>query len=111
MIRSTQMRKSRRRVSYNMTLGHGSIHKKVGDMMGGQIMDLEWIRAWREAEATGMEKGLEKGIEEGKAEGIEIFIADKKEDGIPDEIIKEKLKKYYKLSDEELRNYFPEEES
>ena len=84
---------SMRRVSYNMTLGHEKVHKKVGDMMGGQIMDLEWIKAWRAAEAEGVKKG------------IDIFIADKRDDGVPEEKIREKLKKYYKLEDAEIDVY------
>ncbi len=92
---------SMRRVSYNMTLGYEKVHKKVGDMMGGQIMDLEWIKAWRAAEAEGETKGEKKGREE----GIDIFIADKREDGIPEEKIREKLKKYYGLEDAEIDNY------
>ncbi len=84
---------SMRRMAYNVTEGHGTIQEKVGDMMGGQIMELDWIKAWREAEA------------EGKAKGIAIFIADKREDNIPDEVIKEKLKKYYHLTDEEAEGF------
>ena len=88
---------SMRRVSYNMTLGHEKVHKKVGDMMGGQIMDLEWIRAWRAAEA--------EGREECRKEDIDIFITDKREDGVPEEKIREKLKKYYGLEDAEIDVY------
>ena len=66
---------------------------RVGDMMGGQIMDLEWIKAWRAAEAEGVKKG------------IDIFITDKREDGITEEKIREKLKKYYGLEDAEIDTY------
>ena len=84
---------SMRRVAFNVTEGHGTVQEKVGEMMGGQIMELDWIKAWRKAEA------------EGRAEGISIFIADKREDNIPDEVIKEKLKKYYHLTDEEADGF------
>ena len=48
---------SMRRVSYNMTLGHETVQKKVGDMMGGQIMDLEWIRVWKDGKTEGKKEG------------------------------------------------------
>ncbi len=39
------------RVSFNLTKKHVMIQKKVGDIVGGQILDLEWIRFWEEAKA------------------------------------------------------------
>ncbi len=52
------------RVAYNMTLGHGTVNTKVGEIMGGQYKELEWIKAWREAEAKGKAEGKAEGAEE-----------------------------------------------
>ena len=56
----------------------------------------------------------EEAFNEGRAEGstatrtedIKIFISDKREDGISDERIKERVKKYYGLDDSELGKFF-----
>ena len=61
--------------------------------MGGQVIELDVIKAHRE------------GIAEGIAEGIEIFIKDKLEDEIPVEIIQKKLEKNYCLKPEEAKEY------
>ena len=98
-----------RRVAYNMMSGHEGARKKVGEMMGGQIMDLEWIRAWKEAEAKGEAKGRTEGEAKGKAEAIAIFIADKREDGISEDVIREKLMRLYKLTDEDADGYLAKE--
>ena len=103
-----------------MTEGHGTVQEKVGEMMGGQIMELDWIKAWRKAEAEGREEGRAEGREEGRAEGraegstetrtedIKIFISDKREDNIPDDRIKEKLMKHYNLTEKEAEGYLKE---
>lgn len=98
-----------RRVAYNMMSGHEGAQKKVGEMMGGQIMDLEWIRAWKEAEAKGEAKGRTEGEAKGKAEAIAIFITDKREDGISEDVIREKLMRLYKLTDEDADGYLAKE--
>ncbi len=89
---------SMRRVAFNVTEGHGTVQEKVGEMMGGQIMELDWIKAWRKAEA--------EGRAEGRVEDIKIFISDKREDGKSDDEIRERLKKYYGLDDSELGKFF-----
>ena len=111
---------SMRRVAFNVTEGHGTVQEKVGEMMGGQIMELDWIKAWRKAEAEGRAEGREEGRAEGRAEGwaegstetrtedIKIFISDKREDNIPDDRIKEKLMKHYNLTGKEADGYLKE---
>ena len=42
----------------------------------------------------------EEGIEEGLEQGITIFIVDKREDGVSDDMIRIRLKKHYGLPDE-----------
>lgn len=46
------------KVAYKMTMKRENVQERVGDIMGGKVMDLEVIRAHRD------------GIAEGKAEGI-----------------------------------------
>ena len=43
--------------------------------------------------------------EEGRSEAIRIFVSEKRDDGVSDEVIKAKLKKYYKLGEEEIGAY------
>ena len=84
-------------------------------MMGGQIMELDWIKAWREAEAEGRAEGRAEGKAEGstetRTEDIKIFISDKREDNIPDDRIKEKLMKHYNLTVKEAEGYLKESRS
>ena len=65
--------------------------------MGGQVIELDVIKAHRE--------GIAEGKAEGKAEGIGIFIKDKLEDEMPVEIIRKKLEKNYNLKPEEAMAY------
>ena len=61
----------------------------------------------------GREKGREEGLERGRAEGLEKglekgirgFILDKLEDGVEKEIILDKLKRVYGLSQDEAEKY------
>ena len=64
---------------------------------------------WRESmREEGREEGEAIGEARGKAEGIRIFIADKREDNIPDDRIKEKLMKHYNLTGKEAEGYLKE---
>ena len=51
----------------------------------------------------------EEGIEEGLEKGILIFIADKREDGVSDDVIRTRLKKHYDLPDEKIDSYLSAE--
>ena len=81
------------KVAYNLTRKKEKVQGKVVEVMGGQVIELDVIKAHRE------------GIAEGKAEGIGIFIKDKLEDEIPVEIIRKKLEKNYNLNPEEAMAY------
>ncbi|XME01522.1 hypothetical protein QYZ88_012515 [Lachnospiraceae bacterium C1.1] len=70
-----------------------NIQKKVGDLMGGHVIDLPEFKIYDNGKADGI------------AEGIRIFIEDKLEDGIPEETIVEKLKKRYDLPEEKAKEY------
>ena len=48
------------RVANKLTANHENIHKKVGDIMGGKVLDLPEIRIYHQ--------GIDKGREEGEAE-------------------------------------------
>ena len=45
--------------------------KKVGDLMGGKVLDLDIIRA----HDAGLEEGREEGIKKGREEGRESTLA------------------------------------
>ena len=92
------------RVAYNLTKNRKKINEKVGDFMGGQVLDLP--------KAEGRIEGRVEGRVEGRAEertvGIRIFIEDKIEDGIPEDRIIEKLTKRYGMTSDEARDHIQE---
>ena len=49
--------------------------KKVGDLMGGKVLDLDIIRAHDAGLEEGREEGIKKGREEGREEGRESTLA------------------------------------
>lgn len=61
--------------------------------MGGQVIELDVIKAHRE------------GMIAERENGIRVFIEDKIEDGISTDIIQQKLEKRYQLSPEEALEY------
>ena len=69
--------------------------------MGGRVLELQEDR-WL---AEGRAKGRAEGRPEGRAEDIEIFITEKRDDQVSDDVIKTKLVKYYKLTEEEAERY------
>ena len=81
---------------------HESIQRKVGDLMGGQVLDLDIIRIKHEAEAIGEARGEVKA----KENGIRILIQDNLEEGKSEEVILEKLMRRYDLKESEARQYF-----
>ncbi len=93
------------RVAYNLTMKRKNIQKKVGDIMGGHVIDLPEFRIYDNGKADGKVVGKAEGRAEERTEGIRIFIEDKLEDGIPEETIVEKLKKRYNLPEEKAKEY------
>ena len=55
------------RVAYKMTVNRKNVQRKVGDLMGGKVLDLEIIRARHE--------GIEKGIAEERKDNIRKLAA------------------------------------
>lgn len=47
------------KVAYKMTMKRENVQKRVGDIMGGRVLDLDIIRVHRE----GVEEGIKEGIE------------------------------------------------
>ena len=85
------------RVAYNLTRKNEIIQGKVGEIMGGEIIEMDVIKAHREGKA--------EGHEEGREEGIRVFIRDKLEDAVPEDIIQKKLEKNYALTPEKAMEY------
>lgn len=81
------------KVAYKLTKKHKNIQEKAGEVMGGQVIDLPEFRIYDE----GMAKGISKGIR--------IFIEDKIEDDVPENIIIEKLKHKYELTEDKAREW------
>lgn len=50
------------KVAYKMTMKRENVQRKVGDIMGGKVLDLEVIKAHRE--------GIEEGETRGEARGL-----------------------------------------
>ena len=57
------------RVAYNFTTNRKNSHKKVGEIMGGQVIDFPEFKIRDEARAEGKAEGKVEGRAEGKAEG------------------------------------------
>ena len=62
-------------VMYKLSMKNENIQRKVGDVMGGKVIDLPEIRAYHQ----GIDKGLAEGRAEGRAEGIATGIAQTEE--------------------------------
>ena len=84
-------------MAYNLTKKNEIIQRKVGEIMGGEIIEMDVIKAHRE--------GMVEGIEEGREEGIRVFIEDKLEDAVSEDIILKKLEKNYGLTAEKAVEY------
>ena len=85
------------RVAYNLTRKNEIIQGKVGEIMGGEIIEMDVIKAHREGKA--------EGREEGREEGIRAFIEDKFEDAVPVDIIQKKLENRFDLTSEKAIEY------
>ncbi|XME02398.1 hypothetical protein QYZ88_017270 [Lachnospiraceae bacterium C1.1] len=117
-------------VAYKLTLKREKIREKVVDVMGGQVLDLPEFKLYDQGKADGRAEGLRdgraEGLRDGRAEGIRegaregraegvragirIFIEDKIEDGVPKNIIIEKVQKRFGLSEKEARDFFSDNE-
>lgn len=69
---------------------------------GRELGRVEGIEIGR---ADGIEIGRADGIEIGRADGIRLFIQDKLEDGITEDVILNKLMKLYSLTKDQANDY------
>ena len=56
------------KVVYKLTMKHDKVQEKVGDVMGGKVLDLPEIRIFHEGKAAGYAEGEAKGEAIGEAE-------------------------------------------
>ncbi|WP_051208022.1 hypothetical protein [Butyrivibrio sp. AE3006] len=78
------------RVAYKLTKKRQNVQRKVGDVMGGKVLDLPEFRIYHQ--------GLEQGIK--------IYIKDKIDDKVPEEKIIEKLIYNFDISPEKAKEYY-----
>ena len=77
------------KVAYNLTRNNENIQGKVDEIIGGQIIELDVIKA----------------RQEGEEKGIRAFIEDKLQDGVAVEIIQKKLERRFKLTQEQAKGF------
>ena len=58
------------RVAYKLTRKQGKVQEKVGEVMGGKILDLPEFRIYDQGKADGLAEGRADGLAKGKAEGL-----------------------------------------
>ncbi|MCR5702699.1 MAG: hypothetical protein K6G76_11220 [Lachnospiraceae bacterium] len=58
------------KVAYKMTMKREKVQKRVGDIMGGKVIELEVITAHRQGIAEGRTEGRQEGKTEERAENI-----------------------------------------
>lgn len=64
------------RVAYKLTMKQDKIQKKVGDFMGGKVLDLPEFRIYDEGKAEGLAEGEAKGLAKGEAKGLAEGLAE-----------------------------------
>ena len=55
------------KVVYKLTMKHDNVQEKVGDVMGGRVLDLPEIRIFHEGKAVGYAEGETRGEAKGEA--------------------------------------------
>ncbi|WP_051226693.1 hypothetical protein [Butyrivibrio sp. MC2013] len=78
-------------VAYKLTSKQKNVQEKVGDIMGGKILDLPEFRIYDQGKEEGFKEGVEEGIEKGLIKGRkEGKIIARYEDGMSIEAIAKK---------------------
>jgi hypothetical protein len=70
-----------------------NVQRKVGDVMGGKVLDLPCFQIF--------DQGVEQGIEQ----GIHIFIEDKLEDNVSVDVIESKVCDKFSISKDKAKEY------
>lgn len=52
-----------KRVSDKLAMNHDKVKQRVGDLMGGHVIELDIFKAEEKAEARGESKGISKGAD------------------------------------------------
>ena len=60
------------KVVHKMTMNRKNVQGKVGDIMGGKVLELDIIKARHEGIAEGRAEGIEEGRAEGRADGMAL---------------------------------------
>ncbi len=58
-----------------------NVQKKVGDFMGGKVLDLPEFKIYDQGKEEGRKEGREEGIKEGREEGIKEGIKEGRKEG------------------------------
>ena len=77
------------------------IKEGIGDIMGGNVLELESDRLIRK----GLEQGLERGREQGIERGICVLIETYRENHFPEDKLKKQLMEKFELTETEALNY------
>lgn len=84
------------RVLYKLSMKAENVQKRVGDIMGGKVLELDYIKGV----AKGRSEGLVEGRAEGKAEGRVDTLFELVEDGI---IVPEAAAKRLNMSEDDFK--------
>ncbi len=77
------------------------LKKNMAEVIDMMLAEDQEINALELIAKANENKGVKKGVEQ----GIKAFIIDKKEDGVPKEVVIAKLVKLFSISQEEARKY------
>ena len=91
----------------------GKSSSNLTDRIDNAVEEARKVEEWRSGYMKEMALFMDakdEGKAEGKAEGICIFIEDKRDDGIGDDIIKQKLMTRFKLTDREADEFLKKTE-
>ena len=85
------------------------IKEGIGDIMGGNVLELESDKLIRQGMEQGLERGLEQGLERGREQGIErgicVLIETYRENHFPEEKLKKQLMEKFELTETEALEY------
>ena len=93
------------------------IKEGIGDIMGGNVLELESDKLIRKGLEQGLEQGLERGLEQGLEQGLErgreqgiergicVLIETYRENHFPEEKLKKQLMEKFELTETEALNY------
>ena len=81
------------------------IKEGIGDIMGGNVLELESDKLIRQGLERGLEQGLERGRKLGMERGLCAVIETYRENHFPEEKLKKQLMEKFELTETEALNY------